>query len=646
MAENFPIDVNSFSYSDIKKQLEDFLASQPDADKWVQFFESGSGENLKNLVASFAALMRYDTITARREAFIQFSANRSSKIGASQFLGYSAYRGRNAVVELTFTPSTTGLYEKFDIIGTVKDRDLILLDSYPHNAGTALTVQCAIGAIDEQSLTATSAKMNIFKFTEPAVSEDVRIFIAGNEVEWGYNVTDMLGGKFQLQSNVFGSVDAKYLNLSTFPIRYMANTEIKLMWINLKDIDWTESDISLDESEGVLTSTSIVSLFSPPESNISIEVNAPLRNETKMVVRAREDQAKLIKQLDGRILNAKGMDVSSAVMAIYCILENDLRFTASERDELIAKFETMRPHGLKPPYILNPLKVVLDLNFKIYKQKGHTGDIVSAISDVVSKYEYTLGAKINLFDIEQELEKLDFIKIARISPSAPSWEALTAYSKGTYITVDNIEGKLYMLDEILYSSGDTEPVWPSDAGLTIEDNDLIWSASYNDEPSNIMTWESNKTYTIGSQVKPTILNDYIFTVIGYVNKSGTTEPVWPPLNGVDVDEHIGSIVDDNRIRWSSRPLEGSIQEWQPNKIYKEGDLVKATDMAASDTDGVMWEVQAFLGSSGDVIPTFPTNEDETVLDNNIIWRCKDPSDNRDELENNQYYVFNKNVVIV
>ena len=644
--ENFPIDVNSFSYSDIKAKLEEFLASQPDADKWAQFFMSGSGENLKDLVASFAALMRYDTITARREAFIQFSSNRSSKIGASQFLGYSANRGRNAIIEITFTPISTGVYQKYDIIGTVKERDLILLESYAYNSGTPLTVQCAIGEIDEQDLVAVSTAMSMFKFTESKVSEDVRIFIDGNEIGWSNDVTDMLAGKFQLQSNVFGSVDAKYLNLSTFPHRYMSNSQIKLMWINLKDIDWVESDISLDEPEGILTSVSTVSLYSAPESNVSIEVNAPLRNETKMVVRAREDQAKLIKQLDSRILNAKGMDVTSAVMAIYCVIENDLRFTQAERDELIAKFETMRPHGLKPPYILNPSKVTVGLNFTVHQQPGFTGDIVTAVEDTLSAYEYVLGAKINLFDIEQTLESMDFIKVARITPSADAWEALTHYSKGSYISVDSIANKLYIADSMLFFSGETEPTWSVISGETITDGDLIWETVYNDEPSTIEPWQPETNYKIGATVKPSVLTDYVFTIIGYNNKSGTTEPVWPPLAGATPDLHLGSTIDDGRIRWASRPLEGSVPVWEPNKIYEEGSVVKAIDQTGSDTEGVMWEVQAHLGSSSDSLPDFPTNEDETITDNNMIWRCKDPADNEDELANDQYYVFVKNVTVV
>lgn len=645
MSSDFPIDPTSFSFSDIQANLDIFLSSQPDADQWSQFFQSTSGRNVRDLVAAFGALMRYDTITARREAYIQFSQNRSSKIGASQFLGYSVFRGRNAVLKLTIIPISTGVYEKYDIIGTVKDRDLILLESYAYNAGVPLEVSVVVGQILTETLIASSDRLNVFHFTQKAVSNDARIFIDGTEVAWSTNVADMLSGKFQLQSNPFGSVDAKFLNLSSFSPRYQPGSEILLQWVTLKDIEFVLSDVALDETDGTLSALEFTSFYEAPETDSSIEVNAPLKNETKGHVRGKQDQPKLFRQLDTAMISTSGKTIKAAVMEIYYIKDDGTRYSPEEKLALVEAFEPYRPHGLLPLIISEPDEVDLHLSFQIVRDPTGVGDHVALVDSILAPYENLLEAKFNLYDIEQQIESADYVKIVRISVTAPLWGAETLYALGKTVSDAVHNDVIYKAKNIIYLSGASEPVWTNVAGQLILDGRLIWESFYKSDVSELHDWEPSTRYSKFDVVRPTVANDTAYKVVGYLNFTGAVEPVWTPLSGAQPEDFVGTLVEDNNILWMAVQQEGTPPTWQLNTDYKAGEIVVASNQVGSDTVGVAWQVLAFLGKTGASLPAFPPTPSAVVTDGSIEWEAVDITTPDFSLPVNQFYKFVKTVTV-
>jgi hypothetical protein len=652
MAENFPIDVTSVSEADIRADLEAFVEAQPDATQWTIFFESTTGQSLIKLISALGAFLKYESVSARREAYIQFAQNRSSQIGGAQYLGYSIFRGRNAILELTFTPNGTGLYDKYHILGTVRDRDLILLEETPYNAGVPLTVQVAVGEILEETLIAPNSDLNLFRYTTKGVSEDLRVFFDATEVEISDNSLDMVAGKFAVQSNPFGSVDGKYLNQLSFPNVYTTGTEIKLQWIGLKDTEFINSQISLDESEGSLTNVNTISLYQSPETESSIVVNAPLNNEVKQVIRARRDQPKVLLTIDNSIIDSSGEDVTAAVFRLYYLRTDQFLFDATEKAALISSFELYRPHAIAPPIIADPTRVPTTLKIDI-TLSGVTGDPITATKEITQAEAFKLGdatdgegGELHLDDLEAEIEALDTVKIARVQYDGPDWTAATKYEIGQQVKDIPDDLTLKEVSEILYFSDGVEPVWPvAQAGETIVDGDIVWKSVAKNDTAGFTAWAAVTDYRVENQVKPTVDNGFIFQVYEVNNKSAVGEPVWTPLGGGTPEDIQGAKVIDGDILWIARPELGTPSVWVSDTVYKKGDVIIATDQGASDTIGVMFQAFAFLGTSGAIIPGFSAAIDATIVDENIKWITVDPLLKTRKAKINEYFEISESITV-
>jgi len=642
---SFIINPASINHASIRQDLVNFLAVQADATKWSPFFESTTGQNLIDLMSGLAAFFQYQTITARREAYIQFSKNRSSLLGAANFLGYSAFRGRNAIVSLTIIPATTGTWPKWYELGTVKDRKLILLSETIHNIGVPVTVLVAIGEIEIETILSPNTNLNVFKFTQKNVSEDIRVYFSSTEVAISKEIEDLLDGKVVCLSNSFGSVDVKYLNQLSFINRYTTGTAINLHWIDLKDTDFTLNDLALYISEGTLTVSSLNTVFTLPEGDDEIRVNAPLRSETKSAVRGRQDQPKIIKRLDTRIISASGEDVSAAIMRIYCVLLNDLRFNDAEKLTIISSFEPFRPHGLLPPIISAATRFKTQLNITYKPVVGAVGNIQTIINAKLATLNLKLGQTLDTDLLEQFLEDQDFIKIARVSLKGSTFLPTFAYELGELVTPTVINGKVYRVFSLLSFSGVTQPIWPIVADATINDGDIQWKAIPKTELAGISAWAASTAYTIGAIVKPSVVNNFVYEAVIEFRKSLGTQPTWPPLAGAQPEDLIGSFVKDGDILWQARPQEGTPPVWLANTHYEKGYRVKATNQISSDTVAVMFEVYAYLGQTS-TEPIWPVTVNNTINSGNIKFVCLDPEGVIFELSKGQYWNLSATPVII
>jgi hypothetical protein len=642
---DFIIDPQSASVSSQRNDLLAFLESLPDADQWSVFFSSTTGRTLVDLLAAFSALLKYETIAARREAYLQFALNRSSEVAASQFLGYSVFRGRNVIFKINITPATTGIWSKYHILGTIKDRDLILLEQTAHNAGVPIDVYVVAGVLKDETITASTSGLDVFRFTQKNVSEDLRIFIGVNEVSYSKEIVDLLTGKFVLQSNPYGSVDAKYLNYVSFTYRYNVGNLIKLEWVELKDFSYTLSDIAIDVAEGTVNASEVYQLFQEPESSNEIKINAPLNNETKFVIRAREDQPKILRQIDTSIIDAKGEDTPvAATMRLFYLRQNDFRFSSTEKSSLISKLMSYRPHGLKPCVIGDPVRNPITLKIDLYLSST-PGDPVNETKAIIAEYEYKLEQSLNFLDIEQLIEALDSIKVARIQLTGSAWSATTKYEIGSIVKATPDNGKVYRLERIKYFSGASEPTWPLVGGNTVNDGDIVWKAIPKDDTAGINTWAATTDYIEYNQVKPSVANGFIYEAIEFRNFSNSVEPVWPPLSGDTPEDLQGTTIYDGDLIWMARVQEGTPSSWVSTTRYKAGDLVKATNQITSDTVGVMFQCLGFVGTSLGSQPSFPVIDGNTVSENNIEWKCLNPLNSPAQLDVNEYYKISTSITV-
>lgn len=532
MANTFIIDPSSVNVEDIKADIKAFLDAAPDTAKWKDYFTSGVGQTQIELVAGLGALIAYNVIVGRREGFIQYARNRASIIGASQTLGYSSYRGRNAVLKLTITPSTTALLTKYQVVGSVKDLDLLMAEDTAVNAGVTTEIRVIVGTLKEEEFTINTAGPGAFRFTKDRVSSDVRLFLGNSEVEISERMLDLTNEKFVLLSNVLGSVDVYYLNLISFMTRYNVGDILKLQWVELQNVTFVETDVKYDL--GTLVSFLVESNFQDLETAESIQVNAPMFHETQFVIRGRDDYSKAFKLLNVGIKNTDYTDVSAGVVDLCYAQYASCLFTDAELAQFVTQLSAFRAMGLQPPTISHPLISFLDLNVDI-KLLNNSGDPTTSVEAIMAEFENVLKQKVSFADLEQMIEALSFVKIARVTYATTPWTASNTYRLGKHVTISPDNGKIYKVNDFVYKSTSVEPTWPTTLplGQTVIDGRIVWElvAQPEDVPA---AWQANTRYKIGDYVAPTapisIPNPpssnitAAFRVKAYINRSRPDTP--------------------------------------------------------------------------------------------------------------------------
>ena len=517
---NFIVDPSSADFDQISLDLRTFLESRPDAARWQGFFDSQVGTTIIQMMAGMATYLQYNTIVSRREAYAPYAQNRSSIIGFGQSVGYSADRGRNAVVTVTIVPNFTGVLDAFSIIGSVKDVDLVLLEATTVNDGVAVTVDAVVGSLLTETQVVPSANPQAFRFQNPNVSQDIRVKINGELVETSERMVDLIDEKFIVQSNVLSSVDVYYINLASFTLEIETGDNIEIEYIQLRSVDFELSDIVFDF--GAVQSSILKSVFVDVENQGSLFVNAQNFNETQGLIRGRLDYEKLFLALRNNIVDTSHRDISPAVVELLYVLNDSSLFNDLEKVDLITELSASRPMGIEPPTIADPTIVFLPLSIDVTLLSSD-GDPVNSVEGIVSTNEFQLGHKIKFTTVEQELETLEFIKIARVRIKGQSRQSQANYVRGAYITAFPDNGLVYEATDILYFSGDVEPAWPLNLGDTIVDGGICWELCGTvDACTDPGAWSPGTEYPIGSQVQPTTPNGFFYCAKAFVNQSGSS----------------------------------------------------------------------------------------------------------------------------
>lgn len=524
---NFIVDPSSISYSKILADLKSFIDAAPDSAKWKDFFESSTGTIITQMIAGVSTFFTYNVTVARRESFIRYAQNRSSAVAAGQSLGYSSFRGRNAVIKLTITPNVTAVWPKWTVIGSVKDKSLILESQAVVNAGVSIQVNVIVGETNTQDLIAQSAAPSSFRFDTSGVSQDIRVFLNNTtELTTSEKLLDLINEKFVTQSNVFGSVDVLYLNLSTFLVTYTTGNTISLRWIALSNPTFVLSDLKFDY--GVLTASEFITQYQDPETTTSIQINAPLFNETQFVIRGREDYKKLVRLTDTSVVSTATRDISPAVVAIYYVRTALRLFSASEKNNLIIKLSSYRSLGLLPPIIADPQPNFLSV--KSLVTMNGVGNIATDTRTILSKYESVLEQAIEFPTIEETTEQLSYVKVARISFNPGLWSASNLLRRGVHVvpispSISQAQ-YVYEMSGKLYKSGVAEPTWSHNIGDFIYDELPITSGGTRAR----ITYSS----TVYSAASPGLPGNHILLTFDGVKTNKQVVNGWNEINPLNL----------------------------------------------------------------------------------------------------------------
>lgn len=418
------INPDSVSFEQIKTDIITYLTGKPEWQKWKDFWEGSAGTTLIELMAGTLAFLQYVMSVSRRETYLQYAEKRTSSIGIARNLGYSAFRGQNVHITVKVTPTQTITFSKFDIIGSYGDYDVVALDNYILNIGVQADIDVVIGKLKSENITIPSDELQVFRFISESVSEDVQVLLNDSLVPTGSTIKELLEDKYLVISNASGAVDIMYTNDSDAAYPYDTGDILKVKYIETKDVSYgNDTLIFLYGTVDLETTLSIYSDFEPVRE---IRVQAPLAHETQQTVRGREDYRKLLRIIISGIVDANGRDVSSAVVALTYVRDDESLMTSDEKTQALADLEVYRPFGVNSSSISDPTKVDVSLQIDITLKTGYAGtvtatEIDTAVGIILEGYEKQLGISLDLEDIESLIEDLkntddnEYVKIARIS---------------------------------------------------------------------------------------------------------------------------------------------------------------------------------------------------------------------------------------
>ena len=220
------INTNQVSYDKIRDTLISYIKNKPETQSWTSFLAGDAGTIVIELIATACTLLSHQAILSRRETYLNFAKNRSSAIAIAENLNYSTFKGKNPHVQLNVISNETISLKKWDVVGSVKDVDLIYMgNDIVLYGGVSTLIECAIGTlINDVFLEITTNTIDVFRFLNQGVSEDFRILFRKTstsnyvEVELGSRILDLLDDKFVALTNPFDSIDLYYLNVKPNPL--------------------------------------------------------------------------------------------------------------------------------------------------------------------------------------------------------------------------------------------------------------------------------------------------------------------------------------------------------------------------------------------------------------------------------------------
>lgn len=636
----------SQSFEQIVIDLNVYLRSLPDWASWQDYYKTGSGQTIIELIAGLGTQLFYFINVLRQETYLQTAMSRSSVIGISQMLGYSAGRGNAVKAEITVTPETTGVYKKFDIIGQCKDQDIILAEPVLLTEGVAKKISVIIGTLKRDYCKITSSALQPFRFTAPNISEDFILYKTANtysdqelenikadieydktgwvELPVSSKMIDMINDKYVVQTNVLSAVDVFYLNEGSGEHAYSYRQEETLFidYVELSDTEFSLSDLNF--LYGEVNSVDSIASYNSVEPINSIKVNAPLANETQALLRARDDAEKLVQQFGRNYLSSVNTrDISPEKIEVTYIKNDSTLLSDIEYKELYDYlFYQVRPFGINMPYISPPTRAILELELEVELLNSLVRDeikenISSMVSTLESKFIVNSQGQLTNLDlslIEQQIEDLYGVKIARVYIKNSLYTPDTYYRIGQFVKSSEDSDLLFKLEDLIFESGSEEPVWPTVVGDTIVDGDIEWVCKKLVD-GNGSSWSPSHSYGVSDIVLPTTENGYMYEFHYYVGKSGIEAPEPPEEDQV--------VIYDNDLIWFQIDKNASAKPWEANKDYRVGSIV---DIPA-DTS-YSYEMINIRSKSDISSIDWPTTVGSKITIGNMIWKAYNGIDAR------------------
>ena len=634
---NFIISPYAISFDSIKNNLQDYVTSKPEGEGWKDFYASSAGQTIIEIAAALGAFYAYQFIVGRREAFLSVASNYTSLIGLAENLGYSVSRGQNLKLSLNIVPNQTITLPKWTIVGGYSEYDVVLTEDVILNEGIATDIPVVIGNLLQETQNITSNKLTQFIFSNANVTDDYRLVLNNDEVPSDTNIKEALNDKYIALSNVFGSVDVFYLNTGNY--KYASGDTLYLQFIERNNLDaskYSNSGINIFYANQVNEFTILQDRIDK-ETPESIKLKAPIYHETSMVIRSRRDYSKYILAKNPSLITANDHDIYPGLIEITYLKDDETFITQNEKEDWLKQIEEARPNGVAEAIVADPVRINKTLNVSLWRKSDSsiTTNISDEIDNILSKYENTFEASIDLTQVEHDIENLDGVKIARVDVDTSEWKANTSFKPYDIITTS--KGDTFYAGNIVHLTGETEPNWPLNINETVIDGEIIWRKTNDFKATVINKWSSNTSFSKYDYIRvekviqlpdeDPITDVSIFVVDGFVGKSGSVEPEW----GDDT-------VYDNGIIWNKTLFDSAQGTWKNNTYFSIGDIITINDIS--------YACAGFIGRTSSIEPDWETISNGLVIDGNITWTLMNLSSRVISLGWNEYLKLAKTYQIV
>lgn len=639
MSSNYLINPLSVSPESISNDLKLLISRNPDAFK--DFYNTGAGSAVIDMAAALGAFYAFHSITQRRELSLTFAESYSNLIGTAEGYGYSAYRGSNVKVRLRVKPNYSLAVSKWTVIGNYLDYDITLLSDVIFNKDVPVDIDVVIGNQLTESQTVMTSAINVFKFVNDKVTEDMRVLLNDSEVPYTNTLREMINDKYSALSNSYGSVDVMYLQNGKYT--YKPSDILAVNFIERNNIAWaavTQDSFYISNTE--IQSISLISDLEDKEVKSSMRVKAALHNETSGVIKARADYRKEILSSLNFLKSGKDIDINPGLIAIAFLKKNYEPLTEEDEQEIENVIKPITTSGVARIVLAaskeNHKKIIVEIT----RKEGAYIDasIVTEVKNLIANYEYELETSLDLDALENEIEKIEGVKIARVLFDTQYWEASKSYRITDSAIATSFNNKSYYVDQIINKTGETPPTWSDDFDTYIEDGRVLWKR-YNGSPTGIMLWSAGMEPLIYSFVTDSAdENRRVYQCVGYVNKSGSVAPNWLES---------GDVVIDHEVVWKKIASSSKASVYNTNRFYLINDEMYVTVNTGSEEEpkNEVWYYRCidYAAISGEEEPTW-NSSDKTLDGERLVWVESTYPLNKVVAQWDTYFVIDSDVKII